>query len=312
MISLGQNIKQYFQQQPLPAMTFQFASRYISGVRVLQKERDIKQSFIISLDKGTIIPSFSQKNIQMREELERKLKSGLKKLGGDETKVGLLLPEMSQKTFVFSFESLPSASHERDRLVRFRIKKQMPIIPDDARIALKPFFTGKEYRVLATVARVSIIKEYEDLFNQLGIKIRNVGIPSLVLTDLFNREKDRDIMIVNIEEDSLSLVSVLDSYITFYRQKKILLDSSNGKNFRSDIKNIVQEIEKTIQFVEEKEKRRIKSIWIRSAELNDSSELFLELAGSLEFELKDISSMIAYKLSSLDKKMLSPLIGQCL
>jgi hypothetical protein len=312
MKSLGQDIRHYFQQQPLPAMTFQFASRYISGIRVFQKERIIKQSFITALEKGVLLPSFSQKNIKNLEELKQRLKKGLTKLGMNETKVGFLLPEMSQKTFIFFFESLPPVLQEREQLIRFRIKKQMPMIPDDARIVIKPFFTGKEYRVLATVARASIIKEYEDLFDKLGVKIRNVGIPSLVLTDLFDREKDRDIMVVNVEEDSLSLISILDSHIAFYRQKQILLDPSSGGNFRSDIKNIVQEIEKTVQFVEDKEKRSIKCIWIRSAGPYDTGELISELTRSLEFEFKDITSIISFKLSSLDKKMLSPLIGQCL
>jgi len=293
-------------------MAFQFTSRYISGIRVLKKERDIKQNFIISLEKGIISPSFSQKNIQLREELERKLKSGLKKLGKDESRAGFLLPELSQKTFVFSFESLPSALQEREQLFRFRVKKQMPMIPDDARIVSKPFYTGKEYRVLVTVARASIIKEYEDLFNQLGLKIRNVGIPSLVLTDLLDREKEKDIMVVNAEEGSLSLICVLDSNIALYRQKQILLESTNSRDSSSSIKNIVQEIEKTVQFVEDKEKRNIKNIWIRSADLDDSDKLLFELAGSLDFELKDIASIIEFKLSSPEKKLLSPLIGQCL
>ena len=292
-------------------MAFQFTSRYISGIRVLKKERDIKQNFIISLEKGIISPSFSQKNIQLREELERKLKSGLKKLGKDESRAGFLLPELSQKTFVFSFESLPSALQEREQLFRFRVKKQMPMIPDDARIVSKPFYTGKEYRVLVTVARASIIKEYEDLFNQLGLKIRNVGIPSLVLTDLLDREKEKDIMVVNAEEGSLSLICVLDSNIALYRQKQILLESTNSRDSSSSIKNIVQEIEKTVQFVEDKEKRNIKNIWIRSADLDDSDKLLFELAGSLDFELKDIASIIEFKLSSPEKKLLSPLIGQC-
>jgi CO dehydrogenase/acetyl-CoA synthase alpha subunit len=74
----------------------------------------------------------------------------------------------------------------------------------------------------------------------------------------------------------------------------------------------VQEIEKTVQFVEDKEKRSIKTVWIRSGNLDDSGDLFLELSGNLEFELKDIASIIAFKLSSSEKKLLSPLIGQCL
>lgn len=310
MIPLVQKIKHYFNQQPLPAMTFQFTSRYVSGIRVPQKERDIKQSFIYTLDKGIISPSFSQKNIQIRGELEKQLKSGLKKLGTDESKAGFLLPEMSQKTFVFSFESLPSALQERDQLVRFRIKKQMPMVPDDAKIIMKSFFTGKEYRVLATVARASIIKEYEDLLGQLGVKIRNVGIPSLALTDLFDFEKNKDILVVNIESDSLSLVSILDSKIALYRQKQILLESTNGRNSLSNIKNIVQEIEKTIQFLEDKEKHSIKSIWIRSSNPDDSGELFSELTGNLDIELKDIASIIPFKLSTSEKIILSPLIGQ--
>ena len=131
----------------------------------------------------------------------------------------------------------------------------------------------------------------------------------MALTDLFDFEKNKDILVVNIEADSLSMVSILDSKIALYRQKQILLESTNGRDSDSVIKNIVQEIEKTVQFLEDKEKRSIKSIWVRSGTLDEPGELFSNLNENLDIELKDIASIIPFKLPISEKKMLSPLIG---
>ena len=140
-------IKNYFSQQPLPHAAFQVTSRYISGIRVSPKD-------------GRIRPSFDKTNIKNPEWLEKNMKKELGRLHIHDHKVACLLPELSIKAFVFSFGSLPSSRQEREQIIRFRIKKQIPLLPEDARFSFDVHKSNSTVKIFVAVARTSIIREY--------------------------------------------------------------------------------------------------------------------------------------------------------
>jgi len=202
-------ITNYFMRQLLPRSAIQLTSSYLSGIHVSSKEGKIKNHFIFPLERGVIEPSFSNKNIKNPALLEKKIKQGLDKLHLSDNKIACLIPELSLKAFVFSFDSLPSSREHRERIIRFRVKKQIPLLPVDARFSFDRLRSNSSSKILVAVARASIIQEYEDLFSKLRLKVRAVGIPALSLYYLLKREEERDLLLINIEEDSLSLIAGL-------------------------------------------------------------------------------------------------------
>jgi hypothetical protein len=129
------SIKDYLTKQPFPHAAFHLTSCYISGIRVSPKDGRIMNHFILPLEKGLIQPSFEKKNIKNPSLLEKKIEKELGKLHLHDHKVACLLPELSLRAFVFSFGSLPSSRPEREQVIRFRIKKQLPLLPQDARFS---------------------------------------------------------------------------------------------------------------------------------------------------------------------------------
>ncbi len=312
MAPFTDKIKNYFIRQLVPRSAIQLTSSYLSGINVSSKEGKIKNHFIFPLESGVIEPSFSNKNIKNPALLEKKIKKGLEKLHLSDNKIACLIPELSLKAFVFSFDSLPSSREHRERIIRFRVKKQIPLLPDDAKFSFDRIRSNRSSKVLVAVARASIIQEYEDLFSKLRLKVRAVGVPTLSLYYLLNREKEKDLLLINIEEDSLSLIAGLNSEVAMYRLKPFISGSLASVSGLERVKNIVKEVENTVNFVEDKEEKKVNSFRIRLGLLEPEEDMFSMLEKELSLPAKRIEAGTNLKLGLREKMILSPLIGQIL
>jgi hypothetical protein len=310
MTALIDRIKGYFTQHPIPHSAFQVSSHYLSGIRLSPKERKIKNYFILPMDKGVVEPSFSKKNIKNPGLLERKIREGLEKLSLSENNIACLIPELSLHAFVFSFDSLPPSRQEREQIIRFRIKKQMPMLPADARFSFLVIKSNKSEKILTAVARASVIQEYEDLFSRLRLKVRAIGVPTLSLFNLVRKDKGKNWLLINIEENSLCLMAVVNSEIVLYRLKSYI--PASEVDVSGFVENIIKEIENTVFFVEDREKAKVHSLSIRVGLLENDEKILRLLKERLSFPLKGIESRLDAELGLQEKKILSPLFGQIL
>jgi len=309
---LKDKIRNYFTRPRLYDSGIHISSRYISGIQVSPKEGKIRNHFVLPLEGGIIHPSFNKKNIKNSELLEKRIKEELEKIHIGGRNIVFLLPEMAQKAFIFYFDSFPASQQERAHLIRFRVKKQMPMLPDDIRFSFELRKSNGSKKVLTTIARSSVIQEYENLFDQLHMKVRIVGIPSLSVSNLLNKESEKDTMFINIEEDLFSLVVNIDSEIVLYRQKPFGANVENHNSSAQKIRHIVQEVANTVNFIEDRDKRRINCLIIRLGLLDRGEEIFVGLEEKLHFPLKRIESYVDFNIPLKEKEILSPLIGQLL
>ncbi len=304
-------IKKYFTKQPLPHTALQFTSSYISGINVSGREGKIKSHFIFPVENGVIQPSFDKPNIKNPSWLENNIREGLSKLRLSDRKIACLIPELSLKAFVFSFESLPTSRLEREQIIRYRIKKKIPLLPPDARFAFDLIKSDVSVKIFATVARASVIKEYEDFLDRFQLKVRFVGIPTLSLYHLLDTEKAKDVLLINVEDDSLSLLGVINSEIVLYRLKPFLAYAQTDSSGLQRIESIVKEVENTVHFMEDKEERKVQSLCFRSGLMREN-QIFSVLREKAPLPLTGIESRLSDSLGVREKKILSPLIGQIL
>jgi hypothetical protein len=304
-------LKDFFSAHPLPHSALHVTSSYISGIHLSTKDRKLKNFFVLPISGGIIQPSFEKANIKDSPLLQKIILKGVDKFNIYDHGVALLLPELSQRTFVFSFDALPATSKEKEQLIRFRVKKQMPLLSDDVRISYDMLQTKERKKIISSVARSTVVRDYEDFFSQLRLNIKAVGLPLLGLSNLLNWNKEKDFFLINIEKDSFGLLAVTDSVPSLYRQKSLMV--RQDENFLSErVQNIVQEIENTAQFIQDKEKKEIASIWIRFGLLESEEEMLSNLESRLALPIKNIESLVGLSLPKQDKKILSPLIGQLL
>lgn len=310
MSSLFDKIMYFFSEQPLPQSALQVSPRYISGIRVSPNERKLKHHFVFPLPEDVITSSFHKKNIKDSAALEKIVQQGLAKLHMTDHKIVFLLPELSQKTFVFAFDSMPVSSKERDQIILFRIKKQIPVLPKDTRLSYTVIKSNTKKKVLATIVRSTVVEEFEEVFSRLRLKVRVVGVPSLNLYNLIDREKDKDFMLIDLERDAFSLLAITNSEISLYRQKPITEDFMDQKASMDHLMNIVQEVENTAQFVEKKEKRKIKCLWVRTGVFGSAENILSSLEERCQCPVKAIESSLRSNLPLKEKRLIAPLLGQ--
>ena len=311
MTSIFSKLKNYFTEHPLPHSALQVTSSYISGIHLSAKDRKLKNHFVLPLAGGIIQPSLEKANIKDPALLRKLIHEGVEKFDIYNHGVALLLPELSQRTFVFSFDALPGPFKEREQIIRFRVKKQMPLLSEDVRISHDVLRTKGKKKTISSVARSAVVSEYENFFGQLRLKIRAVGFPLLSLSHLVDWNQEKDFFLVNIEKDSFGLLAFTESEPYLYRQKPLMVRQSENYLLER-VQTIVQEIENTAQFIRDKEKREISSIIIRLGLLDSEEEILSNMESRLNYPIKTIESMVGLKLSGRDKKILTPLIGQLL
>jgi len=311
MTILFNRLKDYLIKPPSFSVAFQISHHYLSGIHISPKEGKIKSQFILPLESSALEPSFDKINIADDSYLEDRIKGGVEQLKFSEKNIAILLPESCLKVFVFSFVPLPSSPKEKEEIIRWRVKKQMPLLPDDTRLSFAVLRSNKEEKVLVSLARASVVQEYENLFTKLGLRVGTVGVATLNLMNLLESEGDNSI-VINLEEDYISLMAFLNSEIVLYRFKPLIRESQAKLTLSKKIEDIVKEIKNTVNFIEDREKKKINTFWIRSGIVNPEEKILFTLQEKLAVSLKAIETPMASGLSFQESQILSPLLGQIL
>jgi hypothetical protein len=303
-------LKEYFTAPLCPSIILQLSSAYVSGLHVDVKERQVKHHFVLDLPGGLIEPHFDRPNMSDTAALTGILKDGLKQIKISGKKVACLIPEACLKVFVLAFDSLPSSEREREKLIRWRVKKQMPVLSDDLRLSYEVKPSSSSMRVLAALARTPVIKEYEDLIAGLGLEVGILTVPTLSLLNLLDWKEEDDWLAVNIEDDALALAAVTRAEMALYRLKMFALERGKAWDFAHKVETIVKEIENTAHFVEDREKREIRSLWFRSGLKESPGDILEALRTALPFDVQPVQSPGSFDLTPEIGHFMAPLVGQ--
>ncbi len=303
-------IARYFTAQPCPPVIFQVASSFVSGIHVGVKERRIKEYVVWPLPAGLIEPHFDRPNFPDPSALSEIIKACLAKLHVPGGKVACLIPETCLKILLLAFDSLPSSEKERDKLIRWRAKKQMPILPEDARLSFDIQPSDGSVKVLASLGRTSVLREYENLFSKTGFEVGLLGAPTLSLLNLVRWEEEKDVIIANIDDDSLSLIAATDSKLSLYRNKTFAKERRGEPRVEDKVDLIVKEIENTIHFVEDREKRVLHSLWLRAGLREGQEEVLTKLGQRMSISIHAIGAPALGELPLAERTILAPLAGQ--
>jgi Tfp pilus assembly PilM family ATPase len=305
---LVDRVKDYFGRGPFLSLSFMLTGRSLSCLRSGGRERRAEGQAILALKPGTLEPSFERPNIKNSAELGEKIREALRRTRPPVREAALLVPEACQKGFIFSFENFPASPGERRELLLWRLKKQMPSLPEDARLDFDLSGNGSPQRVFVSVVRSAVVREYEGVFAAAGLKIRRVSLPILGLFNLLDRGKESDVLLANIEEEAVSLLAVLDGEAVLYRFKPFLAGA--GPQRLSAEESVIKEAAGTLTYLEDREKRGIKVLWLRAGPGAEASALAEAFQKKLGLVVRPIEPPAAFGLTSRERHFLAPLIGQ--
>ena len=294
-------LQRYFTGLPAPAAVFQFAASSFAGLRLPAHEGAPVGRFFQPLPKGLLQPSFDRTNISDPAALEALVVEGLKRLGLHSGAVALLVPELCARVFIVDLDSRPASAREEEEVFRWRVKKQFPLLPEDARWSLAGQPAGAGERVVGVLARAAVIKEYEALFARTRVRVRTVTLPSLSLARLLERTAEDNVVLVNAEETALTVTALVGSAFSLHRLKPLAADAAAAL--------VAQEAENTIHFLEDREQTRIQVVWVRSTLPDGEDGLVAALGERLGLPVRSASALTVPLLEPQEGRLLGPLAG---
>lgn len=305
-----EKLKSFFTASPSPGAAFLISTTAVSAISIATREKRIRYHLVSSLRPGIVEPHFDKKNIQDPVALASALKRELARLHYAGEKAACLLPEPCLKVFVFSFEFLPVSEKERRKLFLWRAKKQLPLLPDDVRLSYQVMNAGASLTVLVCLARAAVLDEYEDVFQRAGVKVGLLTTPTLSLLNLVDWEKEKDFLLTHVSVDSTSLVAVSGGLISLFRIKPHSLELTRQVLDQIKVENIIMEIENTVHFLEDREKRSPGSLWLHSSSAELEASLRHDLETRFPFPVKRFSVAFPSGCRESEKALLLPLYGQ--
>ena len=309
-MTIAGRLKAHFTERLLPDAVFQIAPGHLSGVRVGRSDGSLKGGFVQPFRERPLAPSFDRPNVSDPAALEEAIAQGQKNLRLSSGTAGLLIPEPSVRVFVMAVDSFPASRKEREAFLRWRIARQMPLIPEDVRLdyAVTP---GRGARkVIAVLARQMVVWEYEALFEKAGFKPVLVASPSLALVNLVRRNGGANGVLFNIEDETLTALALADGGWSLYRLKDIGRPGALPAAEREE--NIIREAENTVRFLEDRDRSRVEVLWLRCAAVAEFAAIRERLRERTGLPVETLDYQAPEAWTDAHKALLAPLIGQIL
>jgi hypothetical protein len=308
-MSLIERFKGFLTKEPFPSAVFQLSVPGLAGLHLTGRDHRSGRHVILPLRPGTLEPSFDRPNIKDQAHLADRVQEAVRKLELRDHNVSLLVPESCLKNIVLAFDDFPDSPAERENLVLWRLKKQMPSLPDDIRVSFDVVNGGRPCKVFVSVIHPSVLAEYEALFSRQGVRVRNVSLATLSLSNLLAPKDKANGILVNIEEDCLSLLAVLEGEVAFYRSKPFLADSREARSLSKRMDNAAREIINTVTFLEDREKKQVKTLWVRSALVDGEEDPLAVLKPLVPLTVQTIEPAGFAGIRAKEARALAPLIG---
>lgn len=141
----------------------------------LQKEGKgqfgIKQAATLVLPKNLLTPSFTAQNISSSEEMLVLLDEVVAKAGLiNQKRWSVSLPSASARTAILTLETEPASSSELSDVLDWKAENTFGVPAGDLRISRRKIAPdpGGKSRYFATAVKLSVIDEYETLFERQG------------------------------------------------------------------------------------------------------------------------------------------------
>ncbi len=160
----------------LPSLIFELEPGFVLAARLDPSTRSVRRLGARDVAAGSVEAGPNQSHLGGVPELREAVEKVREVVGGENGRVGLLLPDPVVRAAILSFETLPKNRHEAEALVRWRMKEHLTYPPEEARLACQVVRHDEEGIELLTLAvRSSFVSEFEG-----AIELKNGG-PALIL-----------------------------------------------------------------------------------------------------------------------------------
>lgn len=241
------------------------------------------------LSKDLIKPFFAKKNIDNRDTLKSEIQKIIPDgcLTGD---IALSIPDHIAKVASLKFDDLPDNRQEVEQLILWRMKKTLPLPVDAIKL---DFISCKAsdgtFDVTASLASRTILREYEDILKELGLRPRLVDIASINSLRTFETAIPKSSLFIELSESSLGMAIIDEGRLEFFRSKEVEGSPDKVTSNKARSNKVTKEIASTLAYFRATfPEKEISTICCHSS-IPGSEEIIKELETGFEGSLINLS-----------------------
>ena len=206
----------------------------------LQKEGrgrfGIKQAATVELPEHLLVPNFIEKNIINYEEMmvfieEAVVNAGLK----DTKRWSVSLPGNSARTAIITLDTVPASKQELEEVIDWKAESTFGAPAGEMRISRYKIKDDKEgnRRYFATAIKLSIIDEYETMFERFGWKAGLILPRALSESNwLIDENSSSDVMLISSQNNGFTALLLRNNEPTVVRSVTCSADETDDEIFR--------------------------------------------------------------------------------
>ena len=172
---------------PSPALGCEISQMGVSAARWSWNTARLEAVAWKPLPGGAIEASPLRENIRQPEEVREALRGALAPLGITPAPDSshrpadciLVIPDQAARLFVFELDALPQRPAEALALIQWRLKKSVPFEIESAAISYLAQRRGDQWEVMAVAAPQAVVRQYEAMVEEFGLRPRCVVLSTL-------------------------------------------------------------------------------------------------------------------------------------
>ncbi len=167
----------------------------------------VKQAATVSLPDRLLTPSFLEKNIASPAELRVLLEEAVVTAGlANQRRWSVSLPANTARTAILTLENEPASKQELEEVIDWKAEQSFGAPAGEIRISREKITPDAEGRTryFATAVKLSVIDEYETIFESLGWKTGLIMPRAVSEANWLDRRSGSDSLLISSQNDGFT------------------------------------------------------------------------------------------------------------
>src|ERR1700682_2287714 len=237
-----------------PKLACEIASDRILAGRLADNGDMVEMCAAQELAAGIVVADLVENNLRQRSTVRAAIESALGSVAGRSRDVIAVVPDAAVRVVLLDFDTLPSDGEEAAGVVRFRLKKSLPFDVEKAKVSYHTQKSKDGVRVVAAVAMVSVIEDYETAFRDAGFN-PGVVLPSM-LAALGAAPGDAGTLVIKVDAHTTS-IAILDK-----RQLLLFRTLENGRGVTISGEQLAEDVYPSVVFFQDTYATNIEAVYV--------------------------------------------------